>query len=108
MGLDGLDFGFLWVGILDFDGVWVGFGLVGSLGWVGMVGNGGGVVGNGLFGCFCYRVCWGFGGYLVGFVFLFFYFGFFVPVGFWWAEGNGGVVDMVVIVCLVVEKVRER
>ena len=27
----------------------------------------------------------GFAGVLVGFVFLFFYFGFFVPVGFWWA-----------------------
>ena len=97
MGLDGLDFGFLWVGILDSIGVWVGFGLVG---WVGVVGSGGSVVGSGLYGCFCYE----FAGFLVGFV-LFLIFGFLVLVGFWWAEGSGGVV---VIVCLVVEKVRER
>ena len=84
---------------MGLDGVCVGFGLVGSLGWVGMVGSGGGLVGNRLFGCFCYRL---FAGVLVGFFF------FLVLVGFWWAKGNGGVVDMVVIVCLVVEKVRER
>ena len=89
MGLDGLDFRFLWVGILDSYGVWVGFGLVG---WVGVegsgggvVGSGGGVVGSGLFGCFCY----GFGGF-------FFFFGFLVLLGFWWVEGNGGVVGMLV------------
>ena len=99
MGLDGLDFGFLWVGILDSNGVWVEFGLVG---WVGMVGSGGGVVGSGLFGCFCYGFAW----FLVGFVlfvcFFYFYFyflfflGFLVLVRFWWVEGSGGVV---VIVC---------
>ena len=44
LGLNGLDFGFLWVGILDSNGVWVGFGLVG---WIG-------VVDSGLFGCSCY------------------------------------------------------
>ena len=45
---------------------------------------------------------------LLGFwwvLFCFFYFGFLVLVGFWWVEGSGGVV---VIVCLVVEKVREK
>ena len=66
MGLDGLDFGFLRIGILDSDGVWAGFGLVG---WVGVVGNGGGVVGSGLFGCFCY----GFARFLVGFILVFFF-----------------------------------
>ena len=96
LGLDGLDFGFLWVGILDFDGVWVGFGLVGSLGLVGMVGNGGGVVGNGLFGCFCYLVCWGFGGFCF-FIFL-----------FWVFCSSGILVGMMVIVCLVVKRERER
>ena len=65
-------------------------------------GHGGGVVGSGLFGCFCY----GFAGFLVGFVLFF----FFLILGFWFrwvwsAEGSGGVV---VIVCLVVEQVRER
>ena len=139
MGLDGLDFGFLWIGILDSDGVWAGFGLVG---WVGVVGNGGGVVGSGLFGCFCY----GFARFLVGFILVFFFLfwvlvpvglvsrgqwwvvgclvvfamgllglwwvfdGFFFFLGFWfrwvwWAEGSDGVV---VIFCLVVEKVRGR
>ena len=60
-----LPFGFEWVGfwipmgwVLDFDGVWVGFGLVG---WVGMVASG-------LFGCFCYE-----------------FVGCLVSVGFWWA-----------------------
>ena len=60
-------FGFLWIGIWDSYGVWVGFGLVG---WVG-------VVGNGFFGCFCY----GFVGFLVGFV-LFFLFWVFCSDGF--------------------------
>ena len=86
MGLDGLDFGFLWIGILDSDGVWAGFGLVG---WVGVVGNGGGVVGSGLFGCFCY----GFARFLVGFILVFFFlFWVLVPVGLvsrgqWWVVG---------------------
>ena len=40
---------------------------------------------------------------LGGFYFVFFYFGFLVPVGFCWAEGSGG---MVVIVCLVVAGAR--
>ena len=70
-------FGFLWIGILDSNEVWVGFGLVG---WVG-------VVGNGLFGCFCYGLV----GFLVGFV-LFFLFWVLVPVGLvsrgqWWVVG---------------------
>ena len=82
MGLDGLDFIFLWVGILDSYGVWVGFGLVG---WVGVegsgggvVGSGGGVVGSGLFGCFCY----GFAGFLVGFVLFYWSFWVFGSSGF--------------------------
>ena len=70
MGLVGLDFGFLWIGILDSDGVWVGFGLIG---WVGMVGNGGGVVG-------CLVV---FAMGLLGFGFFFFFF-----LG--WVFGSGG------------------
>ena len=78
----------VWMGwVLDSDGVWVGFGLVG---WVGVVGNGGSVVGSGLFGCFCY----GFVGFLVGFV-LFFLFWVFGSGGFgeqramvaWWVVG---------------------
>ena len=36
----------------------------------------------------------------------FFNFGFLVPVGFCWTEGSGGMVGMVVIVCLVVGGVR--
>ena len=67
-------FGFLWIGILDSNGVWVGFGLVG---WVGVVGSDGSVVGSGLFGCFCY----GFAGFLVGFVL--FYWSF-------WVFGSSG------------------
>ena len=74
MGLDGLDFGLLWVGILDSNGVWVEFGLVG---WVGVVGSGGGVVGNGLFGCFCYGFAW----FLVGFVLFVCLFFFFLVFG---------------------------
>ena len=73
MGLVRLDFGFLWIGILDSDGVWVGFGLIG---WVGMVGNGGGVVG-------CLVV---FAMGLLGFVFFFFFLG--VGGG---GFGSGGV-----------------
>ena len=61
-------FGFLWIGILDSNEVWVGFGLVG---WVG-------VVGNGFFGCFCY----GFVGFLVGFFLVFFFFLGFGSSGF--------------------------
>ena len=85
MGLDGLDFGFLWVGILDSNGVWVEFGLVG---WVGVVGSGGGVVGSGLFGCFCHGFAW----FLVGFVlFLFCLFVCFFFVFFFWVFGSGGI-----------------
>ena len=89
-------FGFLWIGILDSNEVWVGFGLVG---WVG-------VVGNGLFGCFCYGLV----GFLVGFV-LFFLFWVFCSSGFgeqkavvaWWVVGclvvfaNGFTGSLVVI-----------
>ena len=77
MGLDGLDFGFLRVGVLDSDGIWVGFGLVG---WIG-------VVGSGLFGCFCYGFAW--------FFFFFFFFWGFGSCGI--LVGSGGMVGMVVV-----------
>ena len=45
---------------------------------------------------------------LIGFFFFFSLFGFLVPLGFWWAVGNGGVLSIVVVWwrlgCLVVER----
>ena len=49
--------------------------------------------------------CYGFVGFLVGtwwvlfcfiYLFIYFYCGFLVPMGFCWAEGSGGMVGMVV------------
>ena len=51
-------------------------------------------------GVWLVRLLWVFSGYLVGFIlfylFIYFYCGFLVLVGFCWAEGSGGMVGMVV------------
>ena len=80
MGLDGLDFGFLWVGVLDSNGVWVGW-----LDWRG---------GQWVVWLFLLWVCLVFGGFCFGFFFSFFFFLFLF--GFLVLVGSGGVVDMVV------------
>ena len=102
MGLDGLDFGFLWVGILDSNGIWVELDWLVGLAWWAVV------VVWWVVGCLVVFAMGLLGFWWVLFCFCFvclfvFFFWFLVLVGFWWVEGSGGVV---VIVCLVVEKVR--
>ena len=80
MGLDGLDFGFLWVGILDSNGIWVELDWLVGLAWWAVV------VVWWVVGCL---VVFAMG--LLGFWWvLFLFFWVFGSGGQWWCGGHGG------------------